>query len=133
MIVDSSALMAIILNESEGADFADLLLTDRFSRMAAGTWIELAAVLSRRVDHAELFPILDGIVENLHLEIAPMTVAQSEIGHRAYREFGRGTQHPAQLNFGDCFPYALAIAMDEPLLFKGDDFVHTDVMQAVPR
>lgn len=133
MIADSSALMAIVLDEPESATVVDMLLADKTSQMAAGTWIELAAVISRRDDHADLFPILEGIVEQLRLEIAPMSIAQARIGHDAYREFGRGTGHPAQLNLGDCFSYALAKELDEPLLFKGEDFIHTDVKQALPR
>ncbi len=133
MIVDTSVLMAIILDEPEGPGFIDVLIEAGASKMSAGTWIELAAVISRRPDHQDLFPLLYGIVERLRIATTPMTSTQAAIGHQAYREYGRGAQHRADLNFGDCFSYALAKELDEPLLFKGEDFIHTDVKQAIPR
>lgn len=125
--------MAIILDEPERSRFVDLLIEAGTSRISAGSWIELAAVIGRRPDHQDLFPLLYGIVERLRITTASLTSTQAKIGHQAYREFGRGTQHRADLNFGDCFSYALAKELDEPLLFKGDDFIHTDVKQAIPR
>ena len=67
------------------------------------------------------------------IELSPVTVTQARIGHDAYRRYGRGIDPKARLNFGDCFPYALAKELDQPLLFKGEDFIHTDVKQAIPR
>jgi ribonuclease VapC len=79
--------------------------------------------LSRRLD--DFLREIDG------LRVEPFTEAQARIARQAYREFGKGSNSPAQLNYGDCFSYALAIGLDEPLLFKGNDFTHTDVRRAV--
>lgn len=129
MIVDSSALMAILCGEPEADLFIDLMLTNKRSRMAAGTWLELSAVLTRS-RRAALFAVLDGVVSRFQLRIAETTVSQAQIGHAACRRYGIGSGHPAKLKLGDCFSYALAIEADEPLLFKGNDFVHTDVKRA---
>ena len=127
MIVDSSAITAIVLDEPDRGAFVDRLARSSVRRVSAGTWIELSAVLTRRRD-----PVADAaftvIVQEVTLTIEPVTAAQAQIGWDAYRAFGRGTGHPADLNFGDCFAYALAKATGEPLLFKGDDFARTDLV-----
>jgi ribonuclease VapC len=131
MIVDTSALMAIIMDEPEGDHFVDLLIDSDRNWISGGSWIEVAAVMTRRDPQGEvLYPILEKIVAKARLGVAPITAAQAQIGHEAYRRYGTGTGHPARLNFGDCFAYALAIDSGEPLLFKGDDFIHTDVARA---
>ena len=94
--------------------------------MSAATRVELAAVLSRRLAPA-VARRAERILDRAQVEIADFDARQAEIAADAYRLFGRGSGHPAGLNFGDCFSYALAIARDEPLLFVGDDFTHTDV------
>lgn len=129
MIVDTSAIVAILAGEPEREEFLTLLTGTSRVLMSAGNWIELSAVVTRsmRKDHALK---LDGLFEDLAISIVPVTVVQAEIGHRAYRKYGRGTDHPAYLNFGDCFAYALAKDTGEPLLFKGDDFSHTDIIPA---
>lgn len=128
MIVDSSVVVAIALQESELTAFELALDAAPVRRMSAGTWIELSAVATRRgiIPHANLATLLT--VYDLVLE--PVTVEQARIGHQAYRDYGIGSGHRAHLNLGDCFAYALARAMNEPLLFKGADFIHTDVMVA---
>jgi ribonuclease VapC len=73
----------------------------------------------------------DDLVREAQLIVEPVTEAQARIAREAYRDFGRGSGHPARLNFGDCFAYALARSMSEPLLFKGDDFAHTDITPAL--
>ena len=75
----------------------------------------------------------DDLVKAAQLVVEPVTEAQARIAGEAYRDFGRGSGHPARLNFGDCFSYALARAMGEPLLFKGDDFAHTDITPALDK
>ena len=129
MIIDSSVILCLALEEAEAPAFRTAMASTAVRRMSGGTWIELSAVVTRRklitAEH------LAGVVEPLALTIEPVTVNQARIGYDAYRRFGLGTQHPARLNFGDCFSYALAIALDEPLLFKGDDFGHTDVRRAL--
>lgn len=99
--------------------------------MSAGGWIELSAVAVRRKIIPQ--PWLDTLIARFGLIIEPVTSEQAHIGHQAYRMFGIGSGHRARLNFGDCFAYALAKVTGEPLLFKGDDFIHTDVIPALPR
>lgn len=96
--------------------------------MSAAAWVELAAVLTRRCD--DRLASLYKLVDELEINIAEIDIHQARIGHNAYRQYGRGTGHPANLNFGDCFAYALSRATGEGLLFKGDDFIHTDVAAA---
>ncbi len=128
MIVDTSALMAILLDEPEKPSFVEALALAQECRISGGTWIELAAVQVRGNRGFQL--ALDRLVKQFALAIAEVTAEQAEIGAQAYREFGHGSRHKARLNFGDCFAYALAKASGEPLLFKGDDFIHTDITPA---
>jgi len=129
MIVDSSAIMAVILDEPDGDMFATRMVAAPVRRISAGNWIELSAVLTRRKDPA-LAVALAIFTAETELTIEPVTVEQAQIGEAAYRTYGIGTGHPARLNFGDCFAYALAKATGEPLLFKGDDFTRTDLVAA---
>lgn len=94
--------------------------------MSTATRVELAAVLARRLAPA-VARRAERLLDRAQVEIVAFDGRQGEIAADAYRLFGRGSGHPAGLNMGDCFSYALAIARDEPLLFVGDDFVHTDV------
>ena len=132
MIVDTSAILAIVIGEDGWERFADILIQEEAIKISAGNWIELSAVMTRRAD-----PVIDAafarLFRNLPFRILPVSARQAEIGHAAYREYGRGTGHSAYLNFGDCFAYALAKETGEPLLFKGDDFIHTDITPALPR
>jgi ribonuclease VapC len=127
MIVDASALVAVIRNEA-GADRFFLALSDprEPKRMSAANYLEAAIVIdgSRSPIASRGF---DDAVAAAGIAIEPVTLEQAEIARAAYRDFGKGSDHPARLNFGDCFAYALAKSMREPLLFKGDDFSHTDV------
>ena len=129
LIVDSSTLIAIFLNEPEQAPFEAALVAAGARRMSAGTWIELSAVATRR----KVIPTawLDRVLDVYQIGLEPVTVEQAHIGHQAYLTFGLGSGHPARLNFGACFSYALAKATGEPLLFKGDDFNHTDISKAL--
>ena len=98
--------------------------------MSAANLLEAAIVIDRRLGPTEARK-LDRLVGDVwRVRIEPVTVAQVKIARAAYRDFGKGAGHPAQLNFGDCFAYALAVERDEPLLFVGDDFTHTDVRVA---
>lgn len=130
MIVDTSALIAILLQEPEQERFLTAIFDTIDCSVAAGSWVELAAVLTRS-RRSHLFPELERLITKLHIIIEPTSVAQAQIAHDAYRLFGLGTGHPAGLNFGDCFAYALAKSTGRPLLFKGDDFTHTDIAAAV--
>ncbi len=129
MIVDTSALMAILLDEPDQRELLYRLRISPLRRISAGSWIELTVVLARR-GHPELLDRLTGLLVWVPLEIVAVSAEQASIGAEAYRKFGQGSGHRARLNFGDCFAYALAKATGEPLLFKGDDFVHTDITAA---
>jgi ribonuclease VapC len=129
VIVDTSAIMAMLLEEPEADEMLRLMVTAPTRRMSAGTWVELGTVLVRRRD-PELSRRAERILPGLRIDLVPVTVAQAALGRQGYREYGRGSDHPAQLNLGDCFSYALAKETGEPLLFKGDDFTHTDVTRA---
>lgn len=128
MIVDTSALMAIIQQEPEQPTFIAAILSAPERSISAGSWVELGAVLGRR--KPQLAQDADALLDALGLSIVEVTAEQARIGHSAYLEFGRG-RHEARLNFGDCFSYALAKATGRPLLFKGNDFIRTDIVPAV--
>ncbi len=128
MIVDTSALMAILLNEPEGRSFNVAIASADDPRMSAATLLELTITTTRRPN--PFAPeVIDAMIENLRITIEPVTVEQAEIARRAYLTYGRG-RHPAALNYGDCFAYALARATNRPLLFKGNDFSETDIAPA---
>lgn len=128
MIVDTSVLVSILRGEREADYFLRKLHSSPGARISAGSWIELGAVLSG-YGNAEIEVDLLALVQSAQLVVAPVTVDQADIGRKAYRQYGKG-HHPARLNFGDCFSYALAKATGEPLLFKGDDFSQTDITPA---
>lgn len=127
MIIDTSAIVAILLGEPEAADFIDALLDAPTARMSAATYVEAAVVVDANRD-----PVLSARFDELaaEIEVVPMTRDHADTARQAYRDYGRGTGHPARLNLGDCFAYALARSSGEPLLFKGNDFVHTDLLPA---
>ncbi len=130
MIVDSSALVAILRNEPEAASFAQVVALADPARVSAPTYLETGIVVESLGGRAAGLE-LDDLIHATGIVIEPFTEQQARMAREAYRDFGKGSGHPAQLNFGDCFSYALAKAMGEPLLFKGSDFGHTDVRRAV--
>jgi ribonuclease VapC len=131
VIVDSSALVAILRNEPEAEVFAQALDTAPRCLLSAANFLETSIVIERGRSSPS-GRRLDELVEELEIGIEPVTEEQARIARQAYRDYGRGSGHPARLNFGDCFAYALARATGEPLLFKGDDFRHTDIAAALP-
>jgi ribonuclease VapC len=126
MIVDTSALIALLRDEPDARTFAEAIDAARVRRISAATFVEAATVVD-----ASRNPILsrqfDQLIDRVALVIEPVTAEQARIAREAYRDFGKRSGHPARLNFGDCFAYALAKATGEPLLFKGRDFAQTDV------
>lgn len=130
MIVDTSAVLAILLGEPERRQFVELVLGDADPLLSAASYVECGAVVDARRDPV-LSRRLDELLAELGVRVVELTVAEAEVARRAYRDFGRGSGHPAGLNYGDCFSYALAVARRRPLLFKGDDFGHTDVEPAL--
>ena len=98
--------------------------------MSAATYLETAMVIDMHRDPV-LSAVLDELIQDVSIAIEPVTPEQARIARQAYRDYGRGSGHPANLNFGDCFAYALARDKREPLLYKGDGFVHTDLKSAM--
>lgn len=129
MIVDTSALIAILRDEPEARDCALAIEKSADRRLSAANFVETALVIDGSRD-----PIasrrFDDLVNEARIVIEPVTQAQAQIAREAYRDFGRDSGHPAKLNFGDCFAYALSKATGEPLLFKGEDFIYTDIVPA---
>jgi ribonuclease VapC len=129
MIVDSSALLAVLRAEPDAAVYARAIENANVRRISAVNFAEAAVALDGSRD-----PIasrsFDRLLREAGISIEPVTEAQARIAREAWPDFGKGSGHPAQLNFGDCFAYALAKVSCEPLLFKGNDFVHTDVTRA---
>jgi len=132
VIVDTSAIVAMLRKEAEARRCADLLINAERPRISAASYLEAAIVIDGSRNQLTSQQ-LDALVEEAELTIEPVTAHQARIARMAYREFGRGSGHPARLNFGDCFAYALAKDTGEPLLFVGKDFTHTDVQVATDR
>jgi ribonuclease VapC len=126
VIVDTSALVAIVRLEPDGRLYEAALEASPVNRISAATYLETAIVLDRARDPL-VSRRLDEILAEGGVIIEPVTPSQARIARDAYRDVGKGSGHPAGLNFGDCFAYALARDLNEPLLFKGDDFRHTDI------
>jgi len=131
MILDTSAVIAILRDEPEAPVFAKTIEKADHRRISAVNYVEAAAVIDGSRD-----PIasrrFDDLLREAQVAIEPVTEAQARMARQAYSDFGKGSGHPAKLDFGDCFAYALAKTEREPLLFKGDDFTHTDVTRALP-
>lgn len=120
----------MLLLEPEAETFARALADAPTRRISAGTLLEACIVADARGD-AIGRRRLDDLIAATAIEVEPVTAQHVQLGRDAYRDFGKGSGHPAQLNFGDCFAYALARATGEPLLFKGDDFSRTDLRAAI--
>jgi len=125
MIVDASAIVAILRAEPEAYEFAETLKLAPVCRMSAVTYVETGIVIDCNRDPV-LSNRLDELIQKVEIQVESVTRRQAEAARRAYRDFGKG-RHKAGLNLGDCFAYALAKDLDEPLLFKGRAFRHTDV------
>ena len=128
MVIDSSALMAIFLVEADAAIYASAILNDRIRLISAATLAEASIVAIRR-RQPDPIAALDILTTRLRLVVIPVDHEQALLARDGFRRFGKG-RHPAGLNFGDCFSYALAKQHGEPLLFKGNDFSQTDVLVA---
>lgn len=130
MILDTSAIIAILKNEAEADVFSEAIEAAKTVRISAANYLE-THLLVDRYRNPILNARLETIFENPGIQIEPVTVEQAKIARFAYRDYGKGSGHRANLNFGDCFSYALAREKREPILFKGDDFVHTDLRSAL--
>ncbi len=130
MIVDTSAVLAILRDEPDGDRYGRALAEAGETMISAATFVESAIVVDANHD-----PVLSGRFDSLlavaGVQVEPVTSRQAEIARQAYRDYGKGSGHPAGLNFGDCFAYALARLTGQPLLYKGGDFAQTDVEPAL--
>jgi ribonuclease VapC len=129
MVVDTSALVAIFRREPDWARFLNLMTRAAPLRMSAASWVELSLVAMGQLRPGALADV-ETLRQRLGLELVAFDAAQAAIAREALERFGRG-RHPARLNLGDSFAYALAKHLDEPLLFKGDDSAKTDIMPAL--
>ena len=128
MIVDSSAVLSILFDEPDARRHAAAIMASSPCRMSVANVLEAAIAVERRGGDTGAFD-LDTLLETAEIELVPVTVEHLAAARRAWRRFGKGN-HPAALNFGDCFAYALATTTCEPLLFKGEDFARTDIAAA---
>ena len=127
MVIDSSAILALLFNEPEADDVEIAIDEDPIRLMSVASGLEAAVVVEARLGAAGGREF-DLLLHKARIELVAVTSEQMEVGRMAWRRFGRG-RHEANLNFGDCFSYALAAVSGEPLLFKGDDFSKTDVQR----
>ena len=125
MVIDTSALVAILRNEPERPMFIEAIEATDSRRMSTATFVEISMVIEAKRG-AEGLRDLDLFLSTAGIDLVAVDSEQAHAGRRAFSRFGKG-RHRAALNYGDCFSYALAMVVGEPLLFKGDDFGHTDV------
>jgi ribonuclease VapC len=128
MILDTSALIAILVGEKEADDFRELILESVDCKMSAVSLVEASIIAESNGGSGGLLQ-LDAFLRVAEISIAPVSAEQAYVARQAYSEFGKG-RHAAGLNLGDCFSYALAKVSGEPLLFKGRDFGKTDILAA---
>jgi len=130
MVIDTSALLAILLDEDERRQYNEAVEAAASCSISVATLVEVSIVIESRLGAYGLRE-LDLFIERAGIETVEVDLEQGRLARRAYSRFGKG-RHPAGLNYGDCFAYALAMARGESLLFKGGDFARTDVAPAVP-
>lgn len=130
MVIDTSALLAILLDEPERRTFNEAFEAADSRVMSAATFVEISIVIESRFG-AEGLRDLDLFLERAGIELVPVDIEHAYLARRAFSRFGKG-RHPAGLNYGDCFAYALAMIREEPLLYKGDDFGQTDITPFLP-
>ena len=130
MIVDTSAIIAILRAEDDAAVYAKAIATTEVRRLSAASYLECGIVLDAQRDPI-ITRSLDALLQEAHFVVESVTERQARLARQAYVDFGKGSGHPAGLNFGDCLSYALAQDLREPLLWKGNDFGHTGVDSAL--
>ncbi|MEP9356834.1 type II toxin-antitoxin system VapC family toxin [Xanthobacter sp. KR7-65] len=128
MVIDTSAIVAIFFNEPDAPSYRERIADDPIRLISAATFLEAAMVIEARFGEAGGAE-LDLWLHKAEVEVVAVTAEHADQARRAWRRYGKG-RHPAGLNYGDCFSYALAVLSGEPLLFKGDDFPKTDIRVA---
>lgn len=131
MIVDSSALIAILRDEADGEALLEAIVDAPEAAISVAGLLE-SGIVARAIAGDAAEAELDALVARLRVRPVPVDLRQAEFARMAYRTYGRASGHPAKLNFGDCFAYALAKATGRSLLFKGADFTLTDIEPALP-
>jgi ribonuclease VapC len=126
VIIDTSAIVAVLRGEQGAKAYAAMIESAPIARISAATYVELGVVIDGLRDPV-MSGSLDPFLVSMVVVVESLTASQARIARTAYQHFGKGSGHPARLNMGDCFSYALARDLDEPLLFKGDDFKLTDI------
>jgi ribonuclease VapC len=130
VIADTSAIIALLTEEDDAAVYAHAIAGADVRRLSAASYLECGIILDSQRD-----PIisrgLDDLLQEAEFVVEPVTERQARLARQAYADFGKGSGHPASLNFGDCLTYALALELREPLLWKGDDFEHTGIQSAL--
>ena len=129
MVLDTSAIIAILFNEPDAEVLERRIVDDPVRLVSAASVIEATIIIESRLGDAGGREF-DLWLQRASIEVVPVDVDQAEMARRGWRRFGKG-RHPAGLNYGDCFSYALAVTRDEPLLFKGNDFARTDVKRCI--
>ena len=130
MVIDSSALIALLLSEPETDEFVTAIAGSSIRLISAASYLETAIVMLNR-SGSEGWRKLDRLLTDLAATVFPFTLDQAVLAAEAYKQYGKGSGHPAGRNFGDCFTYGLAKLTGEPVLFKGNDFSRTDLASAV--
>lgn len=126
MVIDTSALVAILFGEPDASRLVDSIAADTTRLLGAPTLVEASAVmLARKGRQGEI--ALDALISRLAIEVVPMTPDAAALARSAYARFGRGVGSPGVLNYGDCLTYGIAMTLREPVLFTGEDFSRTDV------
>jgi ribonuclease VapC len=128
MVIDSSALLAIILEEPDASIYASAILNNARRTLSAASLVETSMV-AMRLRTPDPIALLDNLIDRFEIIIVPFDHEQALLAREAFRRFGKG-RHKASLNFGDCLAYALARQTGEPLLYKGSDFSQTDIPSA---
>ncbi len=129
MVIDTSAIVAILMNEQESETFSQIVSGEIAQAISVVTFYEAAIVMTGKKGRPGGVQLVDEFIRDMQIEIAASTLDDALFAREAYFRFGR-SYHPARLNLADCFAYALAKMRDEPLLFKGDDFSKTDIVPA---
>ncbi|HEX2152123.1 MAG TPA: type II toxin-antitoxin system VapC family toxin [Stellaceae bacterium] len=130
MVIDSSALIVLLLGEPETEQFVSAIAASAERLLSAASYLETAIVMAGRFG-PQGPEKLDRLICELSIEIVPFNAEQARLGITSFQQYGRGTGHPAALNYGDCFTYALAKFTGQSVLFKGNDFSRTDLITAV--
>jgi ribonuclease VapC len=126
VIIDTSVIVAIVRRDSGYRAYFQAIDASGERLLSAASYVEAAIVLDQSSDPV-VRAALDDLLRDLEVQVVPVTVEQARIARQAHQQFGRGRGHPARLNFGDCFAYALARERNQPLLYKGGDFALTDI------